>query len=165
MTLSMIYGEAFRDDDADPMDSRIRVYVIARGVRYVGHDSHEVAHVCDWDCAMAALPNEYMPTEGWGISHPRAYVSIHTDERPPFTYARTCDISDFDPGDDPYIECDACGAVLLRDDEAYETMYGRRIDCTRHALVNCSDPDCIRERGGSVLAAELGQAEREIGTY
>lgn len=32
--------------------------------------------------------------------------------------------------------------------------------CDRHGSANCSDPDCIRTAGGSVLASELRDAER-----
>jgi hypothetical protein len=35
--------------------------------------------------------------------------------------------------------------------------------CRLHSLEYCSDPTCITERGGSVLAAELAQAERLLG--
>lgn len=35
-----------------------------------------------------------------------------------------------------------------------------RPGCSRHGAYECSDPDCIRERGESVLAAEMRDAER-----
>ena len=35
--------------------------------------------------------------------------------------------------------------------------------CTLHSLEWCTDPTCITERGGSVLAEELRQAERLLG--
>ena len=52
-------------------------------------------------------------------------------------------------GDDP---CD-CG-----DPDEYVGDGGTM--CTMHGISMCSDPECVRERGGSVWASELRDAER-----
>jgi hypothetical protein len=53
---------------------------------------------------------------------------------------------------------------MWTDDDENDT-YDLAVDgCSNHAIVDCSSPECIRERGGSVLAAELAMAERLIGS-
>lgn len=60
------------------------------------------------------------------------------------------------------LQCGACYSGLDEDDEEPEEDDDEL--CRSHGAEDCSDPDCIRARGGSVLAAELRQAERLIGS-
>jgi hypothetical protein len=123
--LTMTYGSAFQSDIASDEDtSRIRVYCHG-GKTYVGHDSSDHVHVCDKGCMFQVVDDTvFAPAD----IDSRTFVSIDTDTRPDgLTYVTTIDVGDFDPGDDPYVLCGACGAELLRDDDRFYEQYGRHI--------------------------------------
>lgn len=128
MTLSIIFGTAFEAELNAMGTDNIRVYA-HDGHTYIGHDSSEIVHVCDEDCLRQALPDEYVLSDELNYT----YVSIHPWQTEPdhlgswMTYVRTADVSDFDPGDDPYVLCAACKAELRRDEDLFEEQYGRRI--------------------------------------
>lgn len=56
------------------------------------------------------------------------------------------------------VECDS-NVYYLIDGEDRDAAYDDN-GCWNHADDNCTDPECIRRAGGSVLASELRQAER-----
>lgn len=53
------------------------------------------------------------------------------------------------------------------DEDEEEDDYGNGTDrpCLLHGGSACRDPQCIRARGGSILASELRDAETQLGTY
>ncbi len=123
--LSLVYGSAFQIDvGADEDTSRIRVYR-NDGQTYVGYDTTDIVHVCDRGCMFQAIDDSiYAPAD----IDSRTFVSIDTETRDDGrTYVSTIDVLEFDPGDDPYILCGACGAELLRDDDKFYEQYGRHI--------------------------------------
>jgi hypothetical protein len=122
MTLSVVYGTAFAVDPSDEIVSHrsVRVYRTQDGKVYIGQDTQEIVHVCDAVCLTQALPREYLPT----TNSADAYVSIHPSLD---GIVRTADVGEFDPGDDPYILCDACETELLRDDAAFLVAFGHPI--------------------------------------
>lgn len=123
--LSLVYGSAFQSDiGTDDDTSRIRVYR-HDGRTYVGHDTTDIVHVCDKSCMFQAIDDSvYAPAD----IDSTVFVSIDTETRADGrTYVATIDVLGFDPGDDPYILCGACGAELLRDDDKFYEQYGRHI--------------------------------------
>jgi hypothetical protein len=169
--ITISYGSAvLLTDPPSADDYKVRIYRTRDGRRFMGTDTYDLGHVCDLQCADVALgaSGPWEPSDDEYA--PDAYVGpeeLRTDGTGTGQYA-TADIGPADYGDDTYVLCDACGHELYRDDDAHFDMYGTRLpgddddgaDCTRHGAPDCPDPDCIRERGGSVLAAELRQAER-----
>lgn len=123
MALSLVDGTAYEVSTADEIldHPSVRPYLMG-GAAYIGIDTLDIVHTCDRDCAMRIIPQNYFRAESGD-----AYVSGVNYRSDHGVTVRTIDILDFDPGDDPYILCAACGAELLRDDEAFETMYGRPI--------------------------------------
>lgn len=123
MTLSMVYGSAFQTTIL--YDDRLRLY--RHGDKsYVGYDTSDIVHVCDETCLFQVVDDDvYAPAD----NDSRVFVSIHPRPVPAkgVTYVDTIDVVDFDPGDDPYVLCGACGTELLRDDDKFYEQYGRHI--------------------------------------
>ncbi len=109
MTLSLMYGSAFETTDDGPGNWR---EYSADGRYFIGSDTDDIAHACSWACARELLPPDIHAC----ANDPSAYITLrpftYTDGRPTDEYP-TIDIVDFDPGDDPYVLCEACGAVLV----------------------------------------------------
>lgn len=124
---SHTYGEAFRDDEVDPDEPRLRVYVASDGSRWVGHDTADMFHYCSADCGSASIPEGYEPADERGDSF--INLSEIREGEPKhdggvMLYADTIDVGSFDPGDDAYVICAQCGVEMLRDDDKYLAMYG-----------------------------------------
>lgn len=124
MALSLVSGTAYEVHTTDEIldHPNVRPYRMG-GAAYIGIDTLDISHVCGWDCAMRIIPQNHFRAESGD-----AYVAGVTYPSKHGITVRTVDILDFDPGDDPYVLCAACGAELLRDDEAFEAMYGRSIN-------------------------------------
>lgn len=126
--LSLIYGKAFEVPANDPIKGHpsVRTYS-ARGRVFIGHDTDEIAHVCNETCASGLVAKDgalWRETD-----EQSSYVAPDRGVRNAIhgRYARTIDVLPFDPGDDPYVLCAHCGAELLRDDEKFEAEYGHPI--------------------------------------
>lgn len=121
--ISLVFGTAFEVSPTDEIldHPSVRPYRMG-GSAYVGAETDEILHVCDRECAMRVMTGEYLPAEGGD-----AYVSTHPYTSRDGRTVRTVDVVGFDPGDDPYVLCAACGEELLRDDVAYRAMFGRSI--------------------------------------
>lgn len=116
--LSVVYGQAFEVDIDDNIINHpnVRSYVV-NGRAFIGSDTWEIEHFCGMEC--------FTPPEDWNSTRfGDVYVNLNNSHQ---GYFATADIQEFDPSDDPYILCDGCGEELVRDDEAYEAMYGRPI--------------------------------------
>lgn len=127
--LSIVFGEAFEDDTAEGATGNIRVYSVD-GRHFVGHETSEIVHVCDKACAETVLREA-----GNYVQANDAFTFVSLDETRtvqtggnPLTMVDTADVQSYDAGDDSYVLCGACKAELHRDDEAYEAMFGRKID-------------------------------------
>lgn len=124
--LSIVFGSAFEVPAGD-RSRDVRVYRAGSRV-FIGHDSHDITHVCDEACAETVIreAGNYVPCE----NDTSAFVSFeetkYTDGKGTGNYP-TADVGSFEPGDDPYILCGACGETLLRDDDKYEAMFGHKI--------------------------------------
>lgn len=120
--LSLIYGNAFEVSSDDPITDHRSVRVYRAGGRtFIGHDTSDIAHVCDAQCAINAIDRTYTETDQGS-----AYIVLDPPVIDPENFP-TIDVVDFDPGDDSYILCAACDTELLRDDDKFFEQYGRRI--------------------------------------
>lgn len=120
--VSIVYGQAFEVPSDDPIANHpsVRTYRLGDGRLFVGSDTDEIGHACNHACAILSVGSGWTPTVGPEDS--MSYVVPET--------GATVEIVGFDPGDDPYILCDSCGAELLRDDGRFEAEYGHPIGGT-----------------------------------
>jgi hypothetical protein len=125
--LSIVFGSAFEVPNEEPDLAMARNYR-ANGRNLIGHDSHDIVHVCDKACAETVIreAGNYVQC----TNNESTFVSFeetkYTDGKGTGHYP-TADVHDFSPGDDPYVLCGACGETLLRDDDAFEAMFGHKI--------------------------------------
>jgi hypothetical protein len=129
--LSIVYGSAFEVEGQEDDYGNVRVYRTG-GRTFIGHDSFDIAHVCNRTCLSRIIDGSSLwpvdlvePRLTWEPAGGDSYVQLLTleySDRFP-----TADVHNFDPGDDPYIRCAACGTELLRDDERFEAEFGHPI--------------------------------------
>lgn len=118
METTVIFGRAFLDNHHIKTHEQVRVYEVGDNT-YIGSESTDMEHFCSGQCAITRLNKlNYCRISG------NQYFHLHVGwpER-----IDTADLQDLDTGDDPYVECAACGEVLVRDDVKYETTYGMKL--------------------------------------